>query len=487
MKKKLKEFWRVRGKQILIQFVGVLASAILYFVLFFAGVFTLVNALIALAPIIITALANYIKERQDSEPLNLLALSFNYMLEGGFELSSILDVLISNKQRKRLFRDSKELFRVVSSRSKVGEYEEKRLIAESIGALYKINKKKTIEIIKTLRQDSIAGTWGDDIRRRTIEELKYLKNREEDIIVEQIKVDRKDSMYTILAIIEIIWLSKFFSLNEKKKRFADLSAKLDKSKIFIYKNGNQEFLEETDVEEFLVEVEALSEAMLKDISASDAKSLLENKFNNTENKYIKIFIAKNISLVCKKRNQCTKEYKCMNSECVDFFIDLFDMCFAESNHKNIRRAMARENVSACLLNMYSKNSNSNIEDRLIALAKDDDFIIPNTFLDYSMQLFNSCEALYDKVLEYFRQEDEIDALIEAVKNTLPVEMQPYIDYVKANEKGLCKYTLLQFLKNSSDVEIPRQEAKRLLDKLRLQEHAERVDKNIKALKAYKKN
>jgi hypothetical protein len=447
----------------------------LYFVLKFAGVYTWIQFSVPCATAVISAIMNIFKDAKEKEPVKIISMSFNYMLEGGADVSNILDILISNKQKKRVFKNSKSLFKVILARLQLGNYEDKRLIAESIGSLYKINRKQTKSLIEVLRDDTPCPPWNDDIRRRVIEELDYIDRRDKAFIIEQLTMKDSDTIYTIIAVMEIIYFSKFFSLKEKKTLFEKVCKKLTDFGEIEKNVDENEFLK--DVKEFAGKIHDIGK------NKDNLKKLLVTVFQSTANQYIKVFIAKNISCVCTAGKVCAQKNKCIYPERQKYVLDLFALCFNDTSNKNIRRAMAKEEVCHCLLySLAQKQYQRQITDNIWMLVKDDDYIIPNTFLDYASRLFEADKNLYHEVIKYFTDDNAIIDLTVGLGNIIPKELSQYLDIIKTTELSLYKKTIHYYLK-ANENKISENNNKRLFNRIELQKHAKRADKNIKALQA----
>lgn len=479
---KWKKFWVEWVSPYSVHILNLALSVILYFILKFAGVYTWIQFTVPCATATISTIINIIKDARAKEPVNLISMSFNYMLEGGVDVNNILDILIGNKQNKRVFKSSKSLFKVIQAQLKNGEYEEKRLIAESIGALYKINRKHTKQLIIALRNDEPQAPWNDDIRRRVIEELDYVGRRDKDFIIEQVGVKDDDSIYTVLAIFDIIFFHKVFSWKERERLYNNTKDKLE---------GFGDFKDESEEWSFIDAIKDFAEKV--HAAKTDRQKLedcLKEAFNETENKYIKILISKNIHLVCTAGKDCARKWKCVHPECQKHILNLFDLCFDDNNHKNIRRSMAKEKVCHCMLHCLTQEVQyrKRITENIWRIVKDRDYIIPNTFLDYGNILSVASPELYKKVIEYFTDNTPIVELAQDSNGIVPEDIKPYLEIIKETQWKLYLRTIFYYLDANKQVLKEAEKAGEnksiLYNKIRLKRHAERVDKNIQALKQY---
>ena len=100
---------------------------------------------------------------------------------------------------------------------KKSDFEMRRRIAEALPALFKIDLKRSKEIIEILRQDWDEG-WKSDNRRRTIEALSYIAKEEKDFVRENLQIIHGDEIFAIIAIVEIldVWKEKINSIEAEE-------------------------------------------------------------------------------------------------------------------------------------------------------------------------------------------------------------------------------------------------------------------------------
>lgn len=328
-----------------------------------------------------------------SEKLQIMGLSIDYMLnKNGVTIDDILGVLISNKLKKGIIEPTRAFFDALSDLCDSGGYEQRRRIAEALPALYKLNKRSTKQLIEIkLRYDYDESRWQDDNRRRTIEAFYYFPKKENRYIKKHLSIQRRDSIYTVIAISEIIFLTDKFKLEERQQLLEDLNSKV-------------QILEmEEDIKSFLIEVEKFVAGINKNTkNVVENYEYFKNYFKETNNLFMKIFISKNIIYISPNKKKCVADNDCKDIiNCAYCILDFFDLCFNKDNDKNVRRPMAKEDIFHCLLCMLKyANYRDAARERILSLVKEEDTIIAITAFDYMHKLYEIDKELYNEILKY---------------------------------------------------------------------------------------
>lgn len=366
---------------------------IVFFVLLLTGVFDKGTFLSASIPVLVAIPIILTSTNLISDKLRIMGLSVDYMLnKDGVTIDDVLGILISNKVKKRIVEPTRAFFDTLLNLCDHGDYEQRRRIAEALPALYKLNKNSTKLLInRKLRDDYDENQWNDDNRRRTIEALTYFPKRENKFVKTCLRIRTGDSIYTVIAIIENIIFTNKFKSKEKQNL-------LDYLKLEV---NTYEFEEETHT--FLVNAESFAKNINEcSQNVLEIYNYFKKEFTTTSNLYMKILIAKNILYICPYKKKCISNCDCKDpTTCASCILNFFDLCFDESNHRNIRRPMAKEDVFHCLLSMLNHTTcRKKAREKIMSLIKQDDTIISLTVFDYVYKIYEIDEHLYNDIIDY---------------------------------------------------------------------------------------
>ncbi len=394
--KKLKKktnsmYWRIRRylfsnrfgiKNTLIYIVWLLIL-ILIPTLFYLGIFDENSIIDVIKSIFIAAIpttVTYLLLRK-KEIMLLTAIS-QYFIEGDQGIiDDILGKMISHKVTSFIKVEPISVFFSALKRICItGEYRQRRRIAEALPVLIEIDFKKTEELMNILRSD-IDTKWRTDIRRRTIEGLPQLLNRDPLIVKKFLEIQEDDEIYTLIAIVEIIHLLK------KDEEGPIL---LNKVKAFAMKNYGKK---ETDSLDFLVTLLDLIDKNLQDVIEEMEQS------KNSNNLFIQICVARHIPSIA---NNFPRK-----------FLEFSKYFIQGTQDKNVRRPIAKENCISRLLKLL-KNPKYNIEvkDVIWSLLKDDDEIIRITTFDKIDEIFDIDRDFAKKIDEYLINNEKNEELKE---------------------------------------------------------------------------
>lgn len=371
-------------------FINVI-TLFIYIVLRVSGIFENQTFLAAFLPILMNILIMFVNSNAVSYKIRIMGLSVDYMVNKyGVTIDDILGILISNKLKKGFVEPTRTFFKALEKFCQEGSYEQRRRAAEALPALYRLNKKSTRLIIEEkLRDDYDEKRWHDDNRRRTIEALAYFPKSENKFVKSCFRVRNNDSIYTIIAILEIIFFTDKFQKEEQDELLMSM------------RNGIRDFGLGEECNRFIDEAGQLVSKIPKERKKIRVTyDYFKRNFQETQNQYIKILLAKNILYICPYGKKCIAYNKCHDViDCAYCVLDFFKMCFNEKNHANIRRPMARENVFNCLLSLLKHSAwRRDAYEQILSLIKQEDEIISVTAFDYIHKIFEIDKDLYNEIM-----------------------------------------------------------------------------------------
>jgi len=344
-------------------------------------------------PACVSLCVTLVDSKEYSSNIKIMSLCYEFMhKKEGVSIDDILGILISNKYRNKMRQSATNFFDILDEKCNIGNVEDRRRIAEALPMLYKINRPRTKQLIENLRDD-YDETYHDDNRRRVIESFRYYNkytNFDYYFVKDMLKIREGDSIYTILAIIEIIIFTNI--INRKSKENELIRIRND-----IFQNANFS----DDQREFINEaIQFLNE--VNDINKRDSIDIIFNKYTDKFNQskfYMRILIAKNMINICPYHEQCKKKNKCLNKNNKKSILNFFDLCFI--SEKKVRRPMAKEDVCFCLLRMMSFPEFENeAKEKIVKLIKDDDSIIATTAFDYIYDIYDKDARLFKEIISY---------------------------------------------------------------------------------------
>jgi len=378
----LRENWLIIIPSILIVIATIVAGCL--------GAFaSAANWIVPLATTIVTAVFGLLKTKINDDESRVASLLLDYTRGvDGVTFDDVLGVLISNKAHKNYPNPSSKLFESVIKQC-TGSFEDRRRIAEALPGLFRVNSRETKTIVrKKLRVDFHGRRWKDDIRRRTIESFSYLLRKrhfsfKKHFIKSMLVPINNDSVYTLIAILEIICFENLFLRQKKREKF------LGRLKEAMFPlTATAQYPQGFSQEDFDLVDEVYSFSMKLRKAKSDITkkaNLFMTTFPSCSDN-MKIVIAKNLTRIYKNNFRCFENDECAEKPCMTYIIRLFDMCFAKASPKNVRRPMAHENICFCLIYLLSTGYKDEAERCFMRLIEDDDWIIPMTAFDYIHKL-----------------------------------------------------------------------------------------------------
>jgi hypothetical protein len=279
--------------------------------------------------IIIQGLLLYGYRRKHKDHAILMELTTAYLINGGKEyIDILLGKLISGNWKRNEIVPGDALFNVLEEYTRGSEYEIKRRISEALPALCTINSKKTLTLLKNLREDYDAEKWKDDNRRRAIESLgitfsysrlPILEKYSKEIIAEILTLRDDDQIFTAFAISDVLFEWMKMSRGKALDYIEEVDKKITMSAHSLYSNDEYSAFRENQS----IKYSSLNEGV--DEVFRSLKLLFKN-----ENLYVRIAAARNILICCEDRRQATLSL-------------ILEVLNAET-HRYVKRPLAKEMV-----------------------------------------------------------------------------------------------------------------------------------------------
>lgn len=282
------------------------------------------------------------------EQTKLISFTSKYLLEKEeSNVDELLGILIAGKWEKLKIDPIEEFIKCIKSMCLNGDFEMKRRIAEALPALFKIDLEGSKELVKILRKDW-DKRWKSDNRRRTIEALSHIINKEKVFVGECLHINDGDEIFTIIAMVEIIdlWREK---INKKSAEKLFLTLK--------YEMKGQQCGSD--------EKKAISELWdllyLIRFDPNQAIKRFEG-LKDSSNIYIQICIARNLKHLCKRFP--------------GRILNLMNYFLGDAKHKNVRRPIAKDDSVKNLFSLLQdRQLSEKAKETIWKLIKDEDDII----------------------------------------------------------------------------------------------------------------
>ena len=316
------------------------------------------------------------------------ALSRLTIHQGRLNFDELIGIFIARKWNNYEILSSNEFIECIMEFSSISNYEFKRQIAEILPILFHLHLNGAKSIIRTLRRDFDDIEWKSDIRRRVIEALDVILEKEPVFIKEQIQIIEGDEIFTLIAIVELLnsWRKKV-SRSEAEKMFKDFLADMKKLK---YSN---------------VDMSTLKDFwnLLDIINLNIGKGLEKVElmcYNNNNN--LRICIARNLHFFY-------DEYPDKTLELMRYFL-------GDDQDKNVRRPIAKENSLKFLLSILPlEKYRDKVIELIWDLIKDNDSIIRITCFDYIEKILQIYEDLGIQIIRHIILHEKNQTLLERAK------------------------------------------------------------------------
>lgn len=332
-------------------------------------------------------LYNYLIKKRDQTIL--ISFTSKYLLEEQEDkVDELLGILIAGKWRKLKIDPIEEFFKCLKKLSIESGYEMKRRIAEALPALYRIDIEESKDIVKILRRDW-DDEWKSDNRRRTIESLSCILNKDKKFARENIHIIENDEIYSTFASVETldVWRTEF-SKKEAESIFSELKKELK----------GQNYSED----EIIAVNELWNILDVINIDVNEAIKKIE-ELKNSKNIFIQIVIARNLKHFCKRFPEKT--------------LNLMDYFLKTERHKNVRRPIAKEDSVECLINLLEdKKVSQKAKEVVWKLINDDDDIIRIATFDRIEKILNIDRTFGRDILKHIIKRNKHTKLVERANN-----------------------------------------------------------------------
>ncbi len=307
--------------------------------------------------------------------------------QGKLNFDELIGILIVGKWNNYSILHSIEFVECIQEYCLESDYEFRRQVSEILPILFTLNLNGTKSIVEILRKDW-DDYWRSDIRRRVIEALELIIDKEHAFIKRQIQIMKGDEIFTLIAIVELLnlWRKKV-NKPEAEKMFKDF---LKKMKNFNYYDEDISILNKfwkllnvinSNIEKGLKKVEALCDH---------------------ENTNLKICLSRNLHFFYDKFPRKT--------------IRLIKYFLAENEDKNVRRPIAKEKSIEFLLSVLQKEEfEVNVTELIWQLVKDNDTIIRITCFDYIEKILQINKKLGIQIINYIILNEQNHVLLERAK------------------------------------------------------------------------
>ena len=388
------KIWIRKREDILRDYLCISVWLIVVIIAFLLYIFGQLD-LLTLVPVVLCLIASilpiffYIIKKRDQTIL--ISFTSKYLLEKEeSKIDELLGILIAGKWEKLKIDPVEEFFNCLKRMCKKSDFEMRRRIAEALPALFKIDLKRSKEIIEILRQDWDEG-WKSDNRRRTIEALSYIAKEEKDFVRENLQIIHGDEIFAIIAIVEIldVWKEKINSI-EAEELVKKLTVEMKGRN---YKDD---------------EISAVSELwdLLNLIHYNPNQSIKKfEELKDIPNIYVQICIARNLKHLCKKFPEK--------------MLDLMEYFMREDKHKNVRRPIAKEDSVECLISLLrGKQLCEKAKNIIWKLINDEDYIIRLATFDKIEKILDINSEFGSKIIQHVIEKNRHPKLVERAKNLL---------------------------------------------------------------------
>ena len=315
------------------------------------------------------------------------ALSRLSISQGKLNFDELIGIFIAGKWKDYEIINSNEFIECIQEFCLESDYEFKRQVAEILPILFVLNLSGAKSIVGLLRKDW-DETWGSDIRRRVIEALELILDKEHSFIKEQIQIIEGDEIFALIAIVELLnsWRNRI-NKSEAGKMFKEF---INNMKKFNFSNEDKSTLNNfwkllsvvnSDIEKGLKKVEILC---------------------YHDNVTMKICLSRNLHYFYDVYPQKTLEL-------MRYFLE-------DDQNENVRRPIAKEKSLEFLISILpSGEFEENVIELIWDLFKDKDTIIRITCFDYIEKILQINKNLGIQIINYLISNEKNNILFERAK------------------------------------------------------------------------
>ncbi|MEW6608904.1 MAG: hypothetical protein AB1414_15910 [bacterium] len=391
--RKLKR-WLRKKENIIIEFLGVVFSAIILTVALFLYSLGLLDILTLLGVVFGLLLAflpiySYLIKKRDQTIL--ISFTSKYLLEKEeSKIDELLGLLIAGKWEKLRIDPIDEFFKCIKRMCLKSDSEMRRRVSEALPALFKIDLEESKELTEILRRDW-DDKWKSDNRRRTIEALPYVISIDKNFVRDNLHIIDGDEIFAIIAMIEVlnVWREKV-DRKEAERIFMELKSEMQECKY-----GQDE-------------IDGVSELWnILHLIHSDVNEAIKRfeELRDNPNIYIQICIARNLKHLCKRFPER--------------IIDLMAYFIEKDKHRNVRRPIAKEDSVECLIGLFRDRKHSEKAKKIIwRLIKDEDDIIRLATFDKIEKILDIDSDFGGEILQHIVEYNHHPRLVERAKTLL---------------------------------------------------------------------
>lgn len=386
--------WFRKKESIIIEFLGVVFSAIILIIalfLYLLGLLDMLTLFGVIFGLLLAFLPIYFYLIKKRDQTILISFTSKYLLEKEeAKIDELLGILIAGKWEKLKIDPIEEFFKCIKRMCLKSDFEMRRRISEALPALFKIDLEESKELTEILRRDW-DDKWKSDNRRRTIEALPYIISIDKNFVRENLHIIEGDEIFTIIAIVELldVWREKI-NKKEAEKVFIELKSELQED------NYGQD------------EINGISELWnILYLIRSDINRAIERfeELKNNPNIYIQICIARNLKHLCKRFPER--------------IINLMAYFLEEDKHKNVRRPIAKEGSVECLISLFRDRKHSEKAKEIIwKLIRDEDDIIRLATFDKIEKILEINNSFGKKILQHIVINNHHPKLVERAKTLM---------------------------------------------------------------------
>jgi hypothetical protein len=385
--------WVRKKENILLELLGALFGTIILVVALFLYLFGLLDITTLLGVIfgfLLAFLPIYLYLLKKREQIILISFTSKYLLEEEAKIDELLGILIAGRWERLKIDPIEEFFKCIKEMCLKSDFEMRRRIAEALPALFKIDLEESKEMVEILRRDW-DEKWKSDNRRRTIEGLSYIINKEKDFVRDCLHIIDGDEIFAIIAMVEIldVWREEV-NKKDAESLFTEIKNEME---------GQQYNLDEINA---TTELWNLLYLIRSDPNQA-IKRFEESKDNS--NIYIQICIARNLKHLCKRFPER--------------IVNLMNYFIEEDKHKNVRRPIAKEDSVECLISLLQdRRLSEKTKETIWKLITDEDDIIRLATFDKIEKILDIDNEFGKRILKHIIEKNRHSKLVERAKALL---------------------------------------------------------------------
>ncbi len=341
-------------------------------------------------------LPNYWFFRKNRRQKTLVTFTAKYLLDHREEAADeLLGLLINGKLDQVRVDPLSALFETLGDLCEQGDFEMRRRIAEALPFLFELHPDGTKALTTVLRHDYDSARWRSDLRRRTIESLRYLMEVDWGFVRGNLGIVEHDEVYTLLAAVEILARWKPVRPKEADELFSNIT------------KGMVSYAYPPDQTAALNDIWEWLPAVYSSPRAAEAQF---RAMKDAESMYVRLCVARNLPSICARFPKCIGGRLCDGPS--DEMLLMMEH-FMVDPERQVRRPIAREHILECLtVLLASRTSPSRVRagDLLLRLTSDPDDIIRITAFDKVPRIIDIDRDLGVSILKWIAKHETVDKL-----------------------------------------------------------------------------